>query len=93
MGSNPEFVDDRDADQDWLEENVAQPDAFDKVGDPVRGRMDPGRCHVCLAWVARPFNERTLTVCPSCHEKGPGERDLVRERVRDALSDVWEGSA
>lgn len=81
-----EFVDDRG---DTLDDFVDNPDAFDKLGDPDFGRRDPGRCHVCLAWVRFPYNDNTLTICPDCHKKNHAEREAMRDRVREALREVW----
>ena len=81
------LVDDR---EDTLADHCANPEAFDKLGDPEFGRLDPGRCHVCLAWVRYPYTERTLPVCPTCRDRTDAERGTVRNRVREAPADVWK---
>ena len=88
MSDTREFVDDRG---DRLEEHVQDPDAFDKLGDPTAGKMSPGRCHVCLAWVAHPYSDRSLTICPECNDLTDVQRDRKREEVREALQPVWNG--
>lgn len=91
MSDAERFVDDRaETEQERLEEHVANPEAFDKLGDPAIGRVNPGRCHVCLAWTAYPYSEQSRMICPDCHELTDAQRDRVRDRVREALQPVWE---
>lgn len=90
MSEQKQFVDDRDDYQERLEEHTDFPEAFDKLGDPVRGSRSPGRCHVCLAWTLHPFTDRTNPICPSCHERTEAQRDRLREEIREALDPIWE---
>lgn len=88
---NSSFVDDRHSERSRLEDYTDNPEHFDKLGDPSVD-SGPGRCHVCLAWVLFPYYELVDPICPDCHRKSEAERELVRERVREALRQVWEGS-
>jgi len=88
--SDSEFIDDRDDYQDRLEEHTTNPDAFDKLGNPVTGTSNPGRCHVCLAWTAYPYSDGSLAICPSCADRTETQRERLREEIRDQLDDIWE---
>lgn len=72
-----------------MEDHVARPEDFDKLGDHHFGSKNPGRCHVCLAWVAYPYSDGSLTICPDCHGDSEAQRNETRRRVREALEPVW----
>ena len=87
-GSAP-LVDDRPATNESLDAYVDDPDAFDKLGNPHIGQQDPGRCHVCFAWVRFPYADGHLDICDDCHGLSDAERTMVRQRVQDALESIW----